>query len=241
MMHYTNRNQFIMSAHGCMSTNPDSLESIMAGNENGASGCIIALDTTEDGIAVLCTNGGFTTDDSTFHAVNETDFFSLRRMFPKMVAVGQAVELAKSCGRKIGIEIKSPQVCIQAMIALRQSNYLEQSYIGGLDPANAARIVNQHPELHVMAEIDAPMEETATLVQFAQQTGLFGIRAEPKFLTPTLCEQALLCGLFLASKSTSDPEEMAKMYRQGVNFIETDRPDIASALLPQLSQIMNAE
>lgn len=238
MMHYTNRNQFIMSASGCMNTNPDSLESIMAGNESGASGCIIALDTTEDGIAVLCANGGFSTDDNVFHAVKETDFFSLRSMFPKIVAVGQAIELAKSCGRKIGVELKNPHVCMQAMIALRQSNYLEQSYIGGLDPANAARIVNQHPELHVMAEINAPMEETATLVQFAQQTGLFGIRAEPQFLTPTLCEQALLCGLFLASKPTSDPEQLAAMYRQGVNFIETDRPDVACAILPQLAQVM---
>ena len=59
MMHYTNRDQFIVSAPGCMYTDPDSLESIMAGNEGGATGCTLPLDMTGDGIAVLCSRSGF--------------------------------------------------------------------------------------------------------------------------------------------------------------------------------------
>lgn len=142
---YTNRDQFIVSAPGCMYTDPDSLESIMAGNEGGATGCTLPLDMTGDGIAVLCSRSGFCSADGTFHAVGEADFIELRRFFPKIVAVGQAIELAKSCAAKICVDLKNPAVCPQVKIALSHADYLDNAYFGGLDPAAAAAGGAQKP------------------------------------------------------------------------------------------------
>ena len=233
MMHYTNRDQFIVSAPGCMYTDPDSLESIMAGNEGGATGCTLPLDMTGDGIAVLCSRSGFCSADGTFHAVGEADFIELRRFFPKIVAVGQAIELAKSCAAKICVDLKNPAVCPQVKIALSHADYLDNAYFGGLDPAAAAAAVRKNPALHIMGDLPGAPGDAVALVRAAQETGLFGLRGAPAPLTPELCEEALRCGLFLASTDSTDTEELSRMLALGVNFIETERPDLAFSLLPQ--------
>lgn len=233
MMHYTNRDQFIVSAPGCMDTEPDSLESIMAGGESGANGCILPMDMTKDGIAVLCARSGFTGADGTFHAVHEADFIELRRFFPKIVTVGQAVELAKSCAAKVCVELKTVAVCPQVKIALSHADYLDNAYIGGLDPAAAASAAQKNPALHIMGDIPAAPSDPAALVRAAQEAGLFGLRGAPAALTPELCGEALRCGLFLASTETTDSDELTRMFTQGVNFIETARPDVALAFRPQ--------
>lgn len=233
MMHYTNRDQFIVSAPGCMYTDPNSLESIMAGNEGGANGCVLPMDMTRDGIAVLCAGHGYRSADGTFHAVQEADFIELRRFFPKIVTVGQAVELAKSCAAKVCVELRTPAVCTQVKIALSHADYLDNAYVGGMDPAAAAMAVQKNPALHIMGDLPAAPPDPVALVRAAQETGLFGLRGKPEFMTPALCEEALRCGLFLASTETTDGEELLRMFEQGVNFIETARPDLARVLLPQ--------
>lgn len=233
MMLYTNRDQFIVSAPGCMYTEPSSLESIMAGHDAGAGGCTLPMDMTRDGIAVLCAEHGFRGADGTFHAVQEADFIELRRLFPKIVTVGQAVELAKSCAAKICVDLKTMAVCPQVKIALSHADYLDNAYVGGLDPAEAAKAVRRNPALHIMGDLPSEPSDPVTLVRAAQETGLFGLRGKPEFMTPALCQEALRCGLFLASTETTDGEELMRMSEQGVNFIETARPDLARALLPQ--------
>ncbi len=328
MMHYTNRDQFIVSAPGCMYTDPDSLESIMAGNERSANGCTLPLDMTRDGIAVLCSHGGFCDTDGTFHAVGEAEYIELRRFFPKIVAVGQAIELAKSCAAKICIDLKNPAVCTfhavgeaeyielrrffpkivavgqaielakscaakicidlknpavcpQVKIALSHADYLDNAYFGGLDlpaaaaaarknpalhmmgdlpgtPADvtaliratqealdnayfggldlpaAAAAARKNPALHMMGDLPGTPADVTALIRATQEAGLFGLRAAPAVLTAELCEEALRCGLFLASTETTDTEELARMLEFGVNFIETERPDLAQSLLPSM-------
>ena len=233
MMQYTNRDQFILSAPGCMYTDPDSLESIMAGHENGANGCILPLDMTKDGIAVLCTHGGFRSADGVFHAVGEADYVELRRCFPKIVAVGQAVELAKSCAAKICVDLKNPHVCPQVKIALSHADYLDNAYFGGLNVADAAQTARKHPALHIMGDLPGQPADPIALVRAAQENGLFGLRGPAEYLSPALCQEALRCGLFLASTETTDGEKLERMFAQGVNFIETARPDLARVLQPQ--------
>ena len=50
-MYYTNKEIFVLSAVGCMDTERDGLESILAGNDEGAKGCCLSVDMTADGIA----------------------------------------------------------------------------------------------------------------------------------------------------------------------------------------------
>lgn len=104
---------------------------------------------------MLCSRSGFCSADGTFHAVGEADFIELRRFFPKIVAVGQAIELAKSCAAKICVDLKNPAVCPQVKIALSHADYLDNAYFGGLDPAAAAAAVRKNPALHIMGDLPA--------------------------------------------------------------------------------------
>ena len=230
MMHYTNRDQFIVSAAGCMYTEPDSLESIMAGNENGASGCSIPLDLTQDNIAVLCARGGFRDAAGAFHPVGETDFIDLRRIVPKLVTVGQALELAKSCAAKICVQVKDATVCPHAKIALAHADYVDNAYFGGLNLSEAAIAANKNPALHIMGDVTSVPADVMALIRAAQDAGLFGLRADPDVLTPALCEEALRCGLFLAATNCVTLEEMESLLARGVNFIETEHPDLVFSL-----------
>lgn len=236
MMHYTNRDTFIVSAPVCMYTDPDSLESIMAGNEAGANGCAVELDMTEDGIVLLCSKGGFRGKDGSFLAANSADFLTVRQFYPRVVTIGQAIELAKSCAAKLCVQVKHAAICPQIKIALRQSDYLDNAYVCGLELPEAAKVARQHPTLHVMGDLPGHPSSVSALIRAAQDTGLFGLRAAPEVLTEALCREAHRSGLFLAATETTDAAELTRLLSLGVNFIETERPDLAYSLLPQADE-----
>ena len=52
-MYYTNKETFVLSADGCMDTERGGLESILAGNDEGAKGCCFSVAMSADGMAVL--------------------------------------------------------------------------------------------------------------------------------------------------------------------------------------------
>ena len=56
-MYYTNKETFVLSADGCMDTERGGLESILAGNDEGAKGCCFSVAMSADGIAVLSSAG----------------------------------------------------------------------------------------------------------------------------------------------------------------------------------------
>ena len=199
----------------------------MAGCEKGAKGCIVPVDLTRDGIAVLCANGGFSSSDGVFHAAADSDFIELRRLFPKLVTVGQAIELAKSCALQLGVLLKNPHACPQIKIALSHAEYLDSAHFIGLDMDTAAAAARKNPALHIMGDITGTPDDPAALVRTAQQNGLFGLRGTAEQLTPALCEEALRCGLFLAAEAPMEQDVQDRMLAQGVNFIESEQPGAA--------------
>ena len=84
-----------------------------------------------------------------------------------------------------------------------------------------------------MGEMPAVPDNIAALVNASQTTGLFGLRAAPAHLTPPLLRACRAAGLFTMSLPTNDPRTLDTLIRGGVNFIETARPDLAAALLPE--------
>ena len=64
-MYYTNKEAFVLSAVGCMDTERDGLESILAGNDEGAKGCCLLVDMPAGGIAVLSSEGYCRAPDGT--------------------------------------------------------------------------------------------------------------------------------------------------------------------------------
>ena len=96
VLYYTNKEIFVLSAVGCMDTEPDGLESILAGNEEGAKGCCLSVDMTADGIAVLSSDGYCVANDGTRLSITDYSYAELHQAAPQLVPAGQAIELART-------------------------------------------------------------------------------------------------------------------------------------------------
>lgn len=239
-MRYTTKDTFILSAAGCEGTEPDSLESIMAGNEAGAGGCCVTVDLTADGIAVLCSQGGFPVPEG-FLDLREHTYFELRCALPKIVTVGQAVELAKCCPAKIAITLGSPAACAAVKIALSTADMLDNAFLTGLGLIDAAALAARFPALHVMGDLAEALATPVSAVRAARETGLFGLRAAPEHWTPELVRECRRVGLFTASRESSEIDVLERLIGLGINFIETARPDRAYSFLPARPVIEPAE
>lgn len=231
-MRYSNRDSFILSAPGAMGMEPCSLEAIMAGTAAGARGCVLPVDTTKDGITLVCSEGCYRSAQTgeTLTACDHT-FESLRAAYPKIVSFGQALELAKASSGGLSIELHHHQAAAQVRVSLKYSEYVDNAYFCGLSLPDAGRLAARYPDLQVMADIHKAPDDPIAFVREVQDLRLFGVRGTPEALTEALCNEALRCGLFLASTDSSDPDTLRRMLAQGVNFIETSRPDLAVPLL----------
>ena len=79
-----------------MGTDRDGLDSILAGNEEGAKGCCLSVDMTSDGIAVLSSDGYVLAPNGGAVAVCDHTYTELRKVAPRLLPVGQALDLARS-------------------------------------------------------------------------------------------------------------------------------------------------
>lgn len=232
VLYYTNKETFVLSSVGCMETEPDGLESILAGSEEGAKGCCLSVDMTADGIAVLSSDGYCIAADGTRMNIADYTYTELHQVAPQLIPAGQAIELARTCQAKIAITVHNQTLLPQLRMTLRHVGYLDDTIFVGLGLVEAARIAVANPDLHIMGELPALPDNIDALVQAAQTTGLFGVRAAPADLTPKLISACRQAGLFTMSLPTSNERTLAALIRSGVNFIETARPDITSLLLP---------
>ena len=232
-MLYNYNDTFIVSSPACLGTDPDSLEAVMAGNEAGATGCAVDLDMTEDGIAVLCGHGGFLRADGDSFSLAECSYQDARAAFPKIVTIGQVIELAKSCAAKLCIHLKNTKCAAQVQLALHHADFADATYFTELSLAEATALARRFPTLQFMADVlDAPENESA-LLHTAQSAGLFGLRVAPAVLTQSFCDEAHRVGLLIASTECHDEAILQRLIGMGVNFIETLRPDVAFNLMPQ--------
>lgn len=232
-MYYTNKDTFVLSASGCMGTDRDSLESILAGNEEGAKGCCLSVDMTADGIAVLSADGFSNAADGTRMSISDYSYAELHQACPQLVPAGQAIELAKTCRAKIAITVRNQTLLPQLRMTLRHAECLDETIFVGLGLVEAARLAVANPELHIMGELPAVPDNIEALVRAAQTTGLFGLRAVVTDWTPALLRACRRAGLFTMSLQTEHMDALTYLIRGGVNFIETARPDLTAMLLPE--------
>lgn len=231
-MRYSNRDSFILSSPSAMGRELCSLEAVMAGIAAGARGCVLPVSTSKDGITLVCATGSYRAAQTgeTLTACDH-DFASLRAAYPKIVSFGQALECVKAASGGLGVELHHHQAAAQVRVSLKYSEYLDKAYFCGLSMEEAGRLAARYPDIQVMADLDETPEDPVAFVRSAQNLRLFGLRGAPEILSEALCNEALRCGLFLASTDTSDPEALRCMKARGVNFIETSRPDLAATLM----------
>lgn len=231
-MYYTNKETFVLSSSGCMNTARDGLESILAGNEEGAKGCCLSVDLSSDGIAVLSSDGCILAPNGTRMSIGEYSYTELHQAAPQLIPAGQAIELASACHGLLAITVRNQKLLPQLRMTLRHAEHLDETIFVGLELVEAARIASASPDLHIIGDIPALPDNIDALVNAAQSTGLFGLRAEPRHLSRRLLMACRQAGLFTMSHCTDDPRELERLIHDGVNFIETGRPDITAALLP---------
>ena len=130
-MYYTTNDAWIIAKSGAMGAEPDSLESIMAGHEAGASGFSIDVEMTGDSLPVLCENGHFILADGSKLIASEHSYFDIRQDFKKIVTIGQALELIKSYSAVVAINLHStrPLAAIKSMLV--HDEYNEKILITG--------------------------------------------------------------------------------------------------------------
>lgn len=231
-MSYTTKDTFVLSASGCMNTARDGLESILAGSDEGAGGCCLSVDLSSDGIAVLSSSGFVLSPDGTRMSIGDYSYAELHQAAPQLIPAGQAIELARTCQGRCAITVRNQKLLPQLRMTLRHADYLDDTIFVGLGLVEAARIASANPDLHMMGELPDIPDNVDALVNAAQTTGLFGLRAAPRHLTRRLLSACRQAGLFTMSRCTDDPAELERLIHDGVNFIETARPDIAAVFLP---------
>lgn len=204
-MYYTNKETFVLSADGCMDTERGGLESILAGNDEGAKGCCFSVAMSSDGIAVLSSDGCVATPDGTRLPVRDYSYAELHQAAPQLTPVSQAIELARTCQGKIAITVHDQTMLRQLRMTLRYADCLDDTIIIGLGLVEAARVASANPDLHIMGELPNLPSEVDALVNAAQTTGLFGLRAEPKDLSERLVSACRQAGLFTMSRCTDIP------------------------------------
>ena len=89
-MYYTNKETFVLSADGCMDTERGGLESILAGNDEGAKGCCFSVAMSADGIAVLSSDGCAAAPDGTRLPVSDYSYAELHQAAPQLTPISQA-------------------------------------------------------------------------------------------------------------------------------------------------------
>ncbi|MFR4414666.1 MAG: hypothetical protein ACLT4C_05035 [Butyricicoccus sp.] len=200
-MYYTNKETFVLSADGCMDTERGGLESILAGNDEGAKGCCFSVAMSADGIAVLSSDGCAAAPDGTRLPVSDYSYAELHQAAPQLTPVSQAIELARTCQGKISITVHDQTMLRQLRMTLRYADCLDDTIIIGLGLVEAARVASANPDLHIMGELPNLPSEIDALVngrhRFVRSEG----RAEG-FIERLVsaCRQA---GLFTMSRCTT--------------------------------------
>ena len=113
-MYYTNKETFVLSADGCMDTERGGLESILAGNDEGAKGCAAA-------------------PDGTRLPVSDYSYAELHQAAPQLTPVSQAIELARTCQGKIAITVHD-QTMLRQLVDDMEEQGVEDCFLIQLGP-----------------------------------------------------------------------------------------------------------
>lgn len=77
----------------------------------GRKGCCLSVDMTSDGIAVLSSDGYVLAPNGGAVAVCDHTYTELRQVAPRLLPVGQALDLARACRSKIAITLRDRACC----------------------------------------------------------------------------------------------------------------------------------
>lgn len=222
-----NRKIYIISTSGSLGTATNSLESIIASNDAQIHGCKIDVDITGDGIAVLCRDGYFTSNDNVKIPVDEHSTCEIKESFKKLVVLGQAVDMAKYCGQILAINPKNVRADAMIKISLKHADYTHMSFLMIDNPVTALNVCKKYTDINVMTYMSEMPKDIREFMFQMKIAGFFGFFADAKNISKELCIEAKLAGLFIGSVQTDNATDMKHLMDCGVNFLMTGEPKLA--------------
>lgn len=222
-----NRKIYIISTSGSLGTQPNSLESIIASNDTQIHGSKIDIDITGDGIAVLCRDGYFVSNENVKIPVAEHSIYEIKESFKKLVVLGQAVDMAKSCSQILAINPKNIRSDAMIKISLKHADYTHRSFLMIENPATALNVCKKYTDINIMTYMSEMPKDIREFMFQMKIAGFFGFFADAKNISKELCIEAKLAGLFIGSSQTDNVNDMKHLIDSGVNFLITNEPKLA--------------
>ncbi len=240
-MYYTINDLHIVSTPCAMDTEPNSLESIMAGFDAGAKAFSIDIDMTADGLPVLCDNGLFELADGSKIYLEDNTYFELRNNFKKIVAIGQAIQLIKSYVSAVVINLHNERHLAAIKTLLVHDEHLPRTFITGFDADRVPELKTRFSALNFVANIRTVESDIDSALEKIKKSGADAIMLPPSLITHEICEDAHKYGLLVFSSETNDVAELERLMSIGVNFIYTKYPNLAVPFLPEQDEITAEE
>ena len=135
-----------------MDTERGGLESILAGNDEGAKGCCFRLPCRQTVLPMLSSDGCAAAPTAR-GCRQRLQLRGLHQAAPQLTPVSQAIELARTCQGKIAITVHDQTMLRQLRMTLRYADCLDDTIIIGLGLVEAARVASANPDLHIMGEL----------------------------------------------------------------------------------------
>lgn len=211
-----NLNGFTYTAHtGCMGTKENSLESIDAGVENGAS--IIEFDVQFfNGVPVLS------------HDAPKGEEITLEQAFLK---------IRKIDNLKVNVDIKSVEHIASVKSVAEKTEVLDRIFFTGIHEGFVDAVKRDCPgiDYYLNADVKPPRKQTeeylASLVEKVKGCGAIGINFNKKNATKKLVDVFRNNGLLVSVWTVNGYFKMRKILSCGPDNITTKRPDKMKKML----------
>lgn len=210
---------FTITAHtGCMNTQENSLDSIKAGVENGASIVEFDLYLTDDKIPVLSHN------EPTGMEITLEEAFAY---------------LAKFDNIKANVDAKTYGELGQVYTLAAQYGVADRIFFTGIKAENAEKVKTDCPQIPYYINIDVDKrkntdsEYISSLIETVKEAGGLGINFNCKSASKELVNAFHENGLKVSIWTVDDEYNMYKILSMGPDNITTRKPDELSRILAE--------
>lgn len=230
----------VITAHtSCMGTVPNTLESVMAGINNGAD--IIEMDVraTRDGIAVLAHDDSLETSLHGLVKIEDISYKELQTCNIKIVKLEEALELIRDYNKTANLDLKTG-TALEAMAgSVRSMGMTDSVVLTGCGKEIALEIADRYKGFQVLMDVDTePLltgnSDYGTMIKMwckdAIEASCSAFNIYYKICTEELMEYAAKRCLPVCIYTIDEEECMREYADMGVYSITTNRVDLLKSI-----------
>lgn len=220
-------------AHSGFDATPDnSIASLRAGAAAGFPCAEIDVRLTPDGHVVLHHDDEIHGQDGALR-ISKTPWAPLHAQVPALVSLSDALETVRALGLSLNVDLKDATAAPYVAEACVSMGIASTCYFSGLEPEQAAWVAAQKlPVRHLLnvpgylAEEQDPSVAIQKAVNFALETGAFGLNLYHRMVWPALIDRAHRSFLWVWAWTVNEASDAQKLADMGVDGITTRVRDI---------------